>query len=69
LRRLGIILGTVAVLVVVLLSVWIISRPERGTTGAVFWITVAAVAASGGHVLARGKQLAADSALVDTVAA
>ena len=34
-RRLGIILGTVAVLAVVLLSVWIISRPERGTTGAV----------------------------------
>ena len=34
-RRLGIILGTVAVLALVLLSVWIISRPERGTTGAV----------------------------------
>ena len=34
-RRLGLILGTVAVLAVVLLSVWIISRPERGTTGAV----------------------------------
>ena len=34
-RRLGLILGTVVVLVVVLLSVWIISRPERGTTGAV----------------------------------
>ena len=34
-RRLGIILGSVAVLAVVLLSVWIISRPERGTTGAV----------------------------------
>ena len=33
--RLGIILGYVAVLVVVLLSVWIIARPERGTTGAV----------------------------------
>jgi CreA protein len=32
---LGIILGTVAVLAVVLLSVWIISRPERGTTGSV----------------------------------
>jgi hypothetical protein len=34
-RRLGIILGSVAVLAVVLLSVRIISRPERGTTGAV----------------------------------
>ena len=34
-RRLGIIFGSVAVLAVVLLSVWIISRPERGTTGAV----------------------------------
>ena len=34
-RRLGLILGTVVVLVVVLLSVWIIARPERGTTGAV----------------------------------
>src|SRR3984893_5544348 len=34
-RRLGLILGTAVVLVVVLLSVWIISRPERGTTGAV----------------------------------
>ena len=34
-RRLGLILGTVVVLVVVLLSVWIISPPERGTTGAV----------------------------------
>jgi CreA protein len=34
-RRLGLVLGTVAVLAVVLLSVWIISRPERGTTGAV----------------------------------
>src|SRR4029077_14817242 len=29
------ILGTGVVLVVVLLSVWIISRPERGTTGSV----------------------------------
>jgi CreA protein len=34
-RRLGIILGTIVALAVVLLSVWIISRPERGTTGAV----------------------------------
>ncbi len=34
-RRLGLILGTAVVLVVVLFSVWIISRPERGTTGAV----------------------------------
>ena len=34
-RRLGLILGTLVVLVVVLLSVWIIARPERGTTGAV----------------------------------
>src|SRR3984893_3997842 len=34
-RRLGLVLGTVVVLVVVLLSVWIISRPERGTTGSV----------------------------------
>jgi CreA protein len=34
-RRLGLVLGTVVVLAVVLLSVWIISRPERGTTGSV----------------------------------
>src|ERR1700694_2530908 len=34
-RRLGLILGTAVVLAVVLLSVWIISRPERGTTGSV----------------------------------
>jgi CreA protein len=34
-RRLGLILGTVAVLIVIVFSVWIISRPERGTTGAV----------------------------------
>ena len=34
-RRLGILLGSVAALAVALLSVWIISRPERGTTGAV----------------------------------
>ena len=34
-RRLGLILGTAVVLVVILFSVWIISRPERGTTGAV----------------------------------
>ena len=33
-RRLGLILGTAVVLVVVLFSVWIVSRPERGTTGA-----------------------------------
>jgi hypothetical protein len=35
LRRLGLILGTAVVLIVVLFSVWIISRPERGTTGSV----------------------------------
>ena len=34
-RRLGLILGTAVVLVVAVFSVWIISRPERGTTGAV----------------------------------
>ena len=34
-KRLGLVLRTVVVLVVVLLSVWIISRPERGTTGSV----------------------------------
>jgi CreA protein len=34
-KRLGLILGTAVVLVVVLLSVWIISRPERGSTGSV----------------------------------
>jgi CreA protein len=34
-KRLGLVLGTIVVLVVVLLSVWIISRPERGTTGSV----------------------------------
>jgi hypothetical protein len=34
-RRLGLILGTVVVLVVVVLSAWIISRPEHGTTGSV----------------------------------
>jgi catabolite regulation protein CreA len=33
-RRLGLVPGT-AVLVVIVLSVWIISRPERGTTGSV----------------------------------
>jgi CreA protein len=34
-RRLGLILGAVVVLVVVLASLWIITRPERGTTGSV----------------------------------
>ena len=34
-KRLGLVLGTVVVLVVVLFSVWVISRPERGTTGSV----------------------------------
>ena len=34
-RRLGLVLGTVIVLVVIVLSVWIISRPERGATGSV----------------------------------
>ena len=34
-RRLGLVLGTAVVLIVVLFSVWIISRPERGTTGSV----------------------------------
>jgi catabolite regulation protein CreA len=35
LRRLGLILGSAVLLVVVLFGVWIISRPERGTTGSV----------------------------------
>ena len=34
-RRLGLILGSVLLLIVVLFSVWIINRPERGTTGSV----------------------------------
>jgi CreA protein len=34
-KRVGLVLGTVVVLVLVLLSVWVISRPERGTTGSV----------------------------------
>ena len=34
-RRLGLVLATFVVLIVVLFSVWIISRPERGTTGSV----------------------------------
>ena len=34
-RRLGLILGTVVVLVVVLFGAWIVTRPERGTTGSV----------------------------------
>jgi len=34
-RKLGLILGTAVLLVVVFLGVWIISRPERGTTGSV----------------------------------
>jgi CreA protein len=32
---LGFILGTAVLLIVVLFSVWVISRPERGTTGSV----------------------------------
>ena len=35
LRRLGLIFGSALLLIVVLFSVWIISRPERGTTGSV----------------------------------
>jgi CreA protein len=34
-RRLGLILGAGAVLIVVLLGLWIFGRPERGTTGSV----------------------------------
>src|SRR5271167_2078358 len=34
-RKLGLILAAGALLVVVLIGVWIVSRPERGTTGAV----------------------------------
>jgi hypothetical protein len=34
-RRFGLILGTSALLIIVLLVVWIYSRPERGTTGSV----------------------------------
>ena len=34
-RRLGLILGSAVLLIVVLCAVWIISRPERGTTGSV----------------------------------
>jgi len=34
-RRLGLVLGTVVALAVVILTVWIISRPERGSTGSV----------------------------------
>src|SRR5436190_4942605 len=34
-RKLGVILGTGALLVLVLLGLWIVSRPERGTTGSV----------------------------------
>ena len=34
-RRLGLILGSAVLLFMVLFSVWIISRPERGTTGSV----------------------------------
>lgn len=34
-RRLGLILGSGLLLIVVLFSVWIMSRPERGTTGSV----------------------------------
>jgi CreA protein len=34
-RRLGLILGSAVLLVAILCAVWIISRPERGTTGSV----------------------------------
>ena len=34
-RKLGLILGAGGLLVVVLLGLWIFSRPERGTTGSV----------------------------------
>jgi CreA protein len=34
-KRLGLLLGAGALVVVVLLALWIISRPERGTTGSV----------------------------------
>ena len=34
-RRLGLIIGSAVLLFLVLCSVWIISRPERGTTGSV----------------------------------
>jgi CreA protein len=34
-RKLGLILGAGALLVVVLFGLWILSRPERGTTGSV----------------------------------
>jgi CreA protein len=34
-RKFGLIVGGAALLVVVLLGLWIVSRPERGTTGAV----------------------------------
>ena len=34
-RRLGLIVGAGAVAIVLILGVWIFSRPERGTTGAV----------------------------------
>ena len=34
-RKLGLILGAGVLLIVVLLGIWIYSRPERGTTGAV----------------------------------
>jgi len=34
-RRLRLVFGTVILLIVIVFSVWIISRPERGTTGSV----------------------------------
>ncbi len=34
-RKLGLILGAGGLLIVVLLGLWIFSRPERGTTGSV----------------------------------
>jgi hypothetical protein len=39
-RKFGLILGGGALLIVVILGIWIFSRPERGTTGSVstkFW--------------------------------
>jgi catabolite regulation protein CreA len=34
-KRLGLVLGAGALVIVVLFALWIISRPERGTTGSV----------------------------------
>jgi CreA protein len=35
LKKIGIIIGTAFVLIIVILGLWIFSRPERGTTGSV----------------------------------